>query len=273
MTTTDPHARFADLVAAEWIKLWSLRSTAGSLLIAALAVLGLNVGTAYDQNHYWAERTLSDQAEFVRDGLSLMTAFTSNGAMVLMLALGAFGALTVTGEYGTGLIRVTFAAVPSRSPVLAAKVIVVGLVTTVFGAVLAAASFVLTQAVFAGHGAGVSADRPGVLQLVVASALLAPLSALTGMAVGALVRHSAGAVVGSTVLLILVPVFLSTDRYWTAVAAHAMPYRAWDRLAAVAGTTAPGPYPSTVGGAWTVYPVWALLAAAVTVTAVRPPDH
>ncbi|KQV21306.1 MULTISPECIES: ABC transporter permease [unclassified Kitasatospora] len=273
MTTTEPHARFADLVAAEWIKLWSLRSTAGSLLIAALAVLGLNVGTAYDQNHYWAERTLADQAEFIREGLSLMTAFTSNGAMVLMLALGAFGAMAVTGEYGTGLIRATFAAVPARSSVLAAKVVVVGLVSTVFGAVLAAASFVLTQAVFAEHGAGVSFDRPGALRLVAASALLAPLSALTGMAVGALVRHGAGAVVGSTVLLLLVPIFLSTDRYWTAVAAHAMPYRAWTRLVDVVGTPAPSPYPGTVGGAWTVYPIWVLLAAGVTVAAVRRRDQ
>lgn len=273
MTATEPRARFTDLVTAEWIKLWSLRSTSWSLLVGALAVLGLNVGTAYDQNHYWDERTPADQADFIREGMALMSAFTGNGALVLMLALGAFGAVAVTGEYSTGLIRTTFAAVPARGSVLAAKAVVVGLVTTVFGAMLATASFVLTQAVFAEHGAGVPIDRPGALQLLVASALLAPVSALTGMAVGVVLRHSAAAVVGSTVLLILVPNFLSTDRYWTAVAAHAMPYRAWTELADVVGTFAPSPYPATVGGAWTVYAAWALLAAAVTIVAVRRRDQ
>lgn len=57
--------------------------------------------------------------------------------MLLALAAGAIGAVSVTGEYGSGLIRTTFTAVPARRSVMAAKAIVLTAVMTVFGAVVA----------------------------------------------------------------------------------------------------------------------------------------
>ncbi|MFI5534430.1 ABC transporter permease [Kitasatospora sp. NPDC051853] len=271
--TAEPRARLADLVAAEWIKLWSLRSTAGTLLLTALAVLGLNVGTAWDQVRYWDVMPPADRAEFIAEGLSLMTAYTSNGAMVLLLAVGAWGAVTVTGEYGTGLIRTTFVAVPARGSVMAAKALVVAAVATVFGALLAAVSFWATQAQYAGQHAGVTIGHPGALRLVVASALLAPVAALTGMAVGALLRHSAFSVVAATVLLLIVPAMLSTRRHWTAVFANAMPYRAWSTLTERPDIAALQPYPATHGGAWLVLACWAAAAVLVTALAVRHRDQ
>ncbi|GAA3041954.1 hypothetical protein GCM10020229_61450 [Kitasatospora albolonga] len=271
--TTEPRARLADLVAAEWIKLWSLRSTTGTLLLTALAVLGLNVGTAWDQVRYWGEHAPADRADFVADGMALLSAFTGNGATVLMIALGAFGAVAVTGEYGTGLIRTTFVAVPARGSVMAAKALVLAAVTSVFGVLLAAVSFWLTQAQFARYDAAVMLDHPGALRLLLASALLAPVSALAGMAVGALLRHGASAVTATTLLLLVAPVFLSTRRYWTALLGNATPYRAWTTLAERPDVLAHQPYPGTPGGAWLTLACWAAGSVVVTVLAVRRRDQ
>ncbi|MEU6823499.1 ABC transporter permease [Streptomyces atriruber] len=259
--STDP--RFGDLVAAEWLKLRSLRSTGWSLLIAGLAVLALNTGTAYDTYRYWAEDGEADGARFVRDGIPLQEAFTVNSALILMLSAGAVGALSLVAEFRTGLIRTTFAAVPARRPLMAAKVTVITVVMTVFGAVVAGASFWLTQAILSGRGVGVPIGHPGAWRLVIASALLAPVSALAGMALGALLRHGGTTLVATFVILLLLPIALSDDRYWTAVLDHTMPYEAWLRLTDTGVVDSRHPWTST--GAWLVLALWPLAAATAAV--------
>ncbi|MEU9962278.1 ABC transporter permease [Streptomyces sp. NPDC050982] len=268
---TEPRARFRDLVAAEWIKLWSLRSNTWAFVIGALAVIGFNVGTAWDTYRYWTAQDARSRADFVRDGIPLSIAFTANAAMILMLALSAIGATAIVGEYRTGMIRTTFTAVPARRSVMAAKVCVVTAVTTVFGAVVAAASFGLTQAVLSGRHIGVAIDHPGVLRVVMASALLAPVSAILGMALGTLIRHSAATMTASVVILLLLPLVFSADRHWAAVVDHALPTGAWIRLVDVDQQAVA--YPWTLTGAWTVYAVWALAAAAVAVISVQRRDQ
>ncbi|MFK4693030.1 ABC transporter permease [Streptomyces pristinaespiralis] len=271
--TAEPPARFVDLAAAEWLKLWSLRSTGWSLLVAALAVLAFNAGKAWDNVRYWPEGEPGYAERFIADGIPLMHAFTADAGTVMMLAAGAFGALAVTGEYSTGLVAITFAAVPARRSVMTAKVCVVATVMTVFGVLVAVTSFASTQAILATEGAGVSIDRPGAVRVIVASALLAPVSALVGTALGTLLRHGAGAVVGSVVILLLLPVVLDDGRHWSAVLAHAMPYEAWLRLVDVPYGGPGIVHPWSAGGAWTVYAVWALASAAVAVTAVHRRDQ
>ncbi|MGW4164664.1 ABC transporter permease [Streptomyces sp. NPDC004788] len=271
LVPTEPRARFRDLLAAEWCKLWSLRSTGWSLLLGVLAVVAFNVGQAWDRYRYWPTYDTASRAGYVRDGMALWDAFTGNAATVMILAAAAMGAVAVTGEYGSGLIRTTFAAVPARRPLMAAKVLVVAGVTTGFGAVAAAGSFFATQAILSVHGIGLSIGHPGALRVVVASALLAPVSALAGMALGTLLRTGAATVVANVVLLLLVPAVTSEKHHWSAVLAHVQPHKAWQRL--VKTVDWPEPFPWTVGGAWLVYGVWALVAAAVTVLAVQRRDQ
>ena len=229
----EPRARLVDLVAAEWIKLRSLRSTWIASGAAALAVVAFNAGTAYDTYNYWPAKGAVDRDDFVRDGIPLQEAFTANAAMVMMLALGAIGAIAIIGECSTGTIRATFAAVPARRSVMAAKAVVVTAVTTVFGAIVAGASFGLTQAILDGRDAGVSISYPGALRVVVASALLAPACALTGLAIGSLIRHTAATMTASVVVILLLPIVFTDGRHWSATAGHATLYQAWLRLVEV----------------------------------------
>ncbi|MEU5022829.1 ABC transporter permease [Streptomyces milbemycinicus] len=267
----EPRPRFGDLVAAEWIKLRSLRSTWFGYGAAALAVIAFNVGTAYDTYRNWSRQNPEGPEGFVRVGIPLDEAFTVNAATVMMLALGALGAMAVVGEYASGTIRTTFAAVPARRSVMAAKAAVVAAVTAVFGAVVAGVSFAATQAILDRRGAGVSLGDPGALRVVVASALLAPLCALAGLALGTVIRQTAGTMIASSLVLLVLPLALTDGRHWSAVASHGTLYQAWCRLVEV--NYHPLHYPWTIAGAWTVYAVWAAAAVAITVVGVHRRDQ
>ncbi|WP_199551181.1 ABC transporter permease subunit [Streptomyces sp. N35] len=268
---TEFRPRFRDLTAAEWIKTRSLRSTPIAYGVTALAVLGFNLGVAYDTYTYWTARTAADRAQFIQDGIPLQHAFSSNAAVVMMLALGAIGALTVVGEYSTGTIRTTFSAVPARGAVLAAKAAVLAAVSTVFGLLLATASFFGTQAILGAREAGIDIGHPGALQVLLGSALSAPVCALAGFALGALIRQTASTMIATLTVLLILPMFLTDGRYLSALLGHATPYQAWMRLADP-GYTA-GEFPWTTAGAWSVYAGWAVAAVVVAMVAVRRRDQ
>ncbi|MFI6151157.1 hypothetical protein ACIBCA_00465 [Kitasatospora sp. NPDC051170] len=125
-------------VAAEWIKLRSVRATPLSAAVALAAALFIGLvdyGGAVD---HWDAWTAAERARFdpVRYGFS-------GGFYVAVLAMGTLGTLAASSEYGTGQIRSTLAAVPRRGRVLLAKALVVGGAAAVFGQVLALLTFVL----------------------------------------------------------------------------------------------------------------------------------
>lgn len=269
----EPRPRFGDLLAAEWLTLRSLRSTVWSCVIGALVVIAFNGGAAYDRYRYWHEYDAASRVDFVTDGMAFMYVYTANAGTVMVLVAGAVGAIAITGEYSTGQIRAAFAAVPARRSLMAAKVCVLTAAMTVFGAVVAGVSFWLTQAVLGARGAGASIGDPGALRIVVASTLLAPVAALTGVALGTILRHSAGAVVSVVALLLILPLVLSDDRHWGAVVGHATPISAWTRLIDIGYDPSSVPFPWTTMGAWTVYALWATVAAVVSVCAVHRRDQ
>jgi ABC-2 type transport system permease protein len=272
-SATVPRARFADLPAAEWIKLWSLRSTYGWLIAGALLAIGICV-----------HRARSNMDLVARGGTEasaldpMNAAFASEAFQFIMIIAASVGALTVAGEYGTGLIRVTFTAVPARRSLVAAKAVVVTAVMLVFGALVAATSFGVTQAIYHREHIGLSITDPGAFRAVAASALLAPVCALIGMAFGALVRHVAGAIVTLVGVLILLPALFTGETYrWVKEIGNAMPYSAWEKL-----TTNPvrpahipsGPekYPLTITEAWIVLAAWSVAAVVTAVLVVHHRD-
>ncbi|MFJ8546895.1 hypothetical protein ACIRFH_33945 [Streptomyces sp. NPDC093586] len=150
---------------------------------------------------------------------------------------------------------------------MAAKVLVVTLVTTGLGPVAAGGSFRLTQAILSGRDTGLSIGDVGVVPALLASALVAPVAALVGMAIGALVRASAATMGVSFAVLLLVPMAVSDDHYGTAVVDHLLPYSAWARLVEV--VEKPAHFPWSEGGARVVYAAWGLVPAVITVVAAQ----
>jgi ABC-2 type transport system permease protein len=266
-SVTEPRARFRDLLAAEWIKLWSLRSTYGSLALILLAMVGFAIYAALADYTNWPSYSADQRALF--DPLG--DAFPQEAQMFVVLAASSVSAIAIGGEYASGLIRTTFAAVPARHAVVSAKLVVVTAVMTVLGVVGAATAFGVSQAILSGRHAGWSVGDPGVPRAIAASALLVPVSALIGMGFGALIRYTAPAIVTATSVLLLLPTAVDDDRRFTAYLRHAMPVPAWQRLIE---TQDPPPwvnvhYPAAIGGAWLTYAAWSLVAAIVAVLVVR----
>ncbi|MFI1170083.1 ABC transporter permease [Streptomyces melanogenes] len=260
---TEPPARFRDLIAAEWIKIRSLRSTPWILALTILFVLGSAAMAA-----------LADKAAGSEPGEFLVyDAYPSTGYLTLILVAGSMGALTVVSEYSSGLIRTTTVAVPSRSAVVLAKAVVVAALWTAVGAAASIGSFLVSQAVLDVHDAGVPLTHSDVLRPLVASALLAPVCALVGLGLGVLLRHAAGTMLTGVFTLLMLPTMFSESNRWSADVKHAMVSAAWTRLVQ---TWEPDPgslgYTATLPGAWIVYALWPLVAVALAVLVVRHRD-
>lgn len=270
-------ARFCDLLVAEWIKLWSLRSTHWILGGSAPVVVGINANAAWSNadrlSRQFAEQTAPPPGmpEMLFDPLG--TAFVDPAWQLLMIVAGSVGAIAVFGEYTSGLIRTTFAAVPARRAVMVARTTVMLAVMLVLGTVVAGASFGVTQAILRDHH-GLSLGDPGALRAVVGAALLAPLCALVGMALGALVRHAAGTVVAVVGVLLLLPALFQGETYrWVKEIGNAMPLSAWHALVRNPERVHDvSRYPVSVTEAWIVFGAWSLVAVVVTVTAVHRRD-
>jgi hypothetical protein len=121
----------------------------------------------------------------------------------LMLIIGVFGVLQISGEYGSGLVRATLTAVPRRWPVLCAKAVALVAASTPVLAVTCLGAFLLCQAMLGRYGA--SLGDPGVPGAIVGAIVCPVLMGLLGLGIGAIVRHTAGAITALVLVLLVVP--------------------------------------------------------------------
>ncbi|MFJ5921143.1 ABC transporter permease [Kitasatospora sp. NPDC092948] len=201
-------------LAAEWIKLRTVRSTYLTLLLAAAVSVLVGTLDAASAAHAWDSWAPERRATFdpVRYGFS-------GGFYIAVLAVGVLGVLSASAEYGTGLIRTTVTATPRRRQVFTAKVCTVGVLALAVGQLLAFTTYFLGQAQLAGHHLDVGLGAPRVLRAVLETGLFFAVLALVGLALGFLVRRSAGAVALLFGLFFVLPPLLGTvsDRasQWT----------------------------------------------------------
>jgi len=188
-------------VRAEALKLATLRSTlwtiaATVLGVALVTVLVTNSASHHPRNWYGGWWDPTNEA--------------LGGLIIATLSIGFLGVLVASGEYGTGTIRSSLAAIPRRPVLLGAKAAVVGGLTLALGEVLAFACFGIGQAVLAAGGAPTaSLGQTGVLRAVLLSGVFLSMLALLGLGIGVVVRHTAGALATYAGVTFLVPLLLS----------------------------------------------------------------
>ena len=201
MTTVDVTmpARARSVLASEWIILRSVRSTYLVLLFAAAAAVGIGYLVAHAKATHWATMPAAERAAF--DPVS--DSFTGVG--LAQLAFGALGVLAISSEYATGLIRTTFAAVPRRRAVIAAKAAVVGVVTLLAGELIAFATFFTGQWALSAQHLNVTLAHPGALRGVLAAGFYLAVTAWVGIGLGAVIRHTAGAITAMVGVVFLLP--------------------------------------------------------------------
>ena len=179
---------FVAATRSEWTKLRTVRSTIWSLIIAVVSTIGFGVLLTALEVSRWDHRSLTEIRGF--DPLL----YTYTGLNVAGICFGVLGILVMTSEYATGVIRLTFGATPQRRLLLGAKVLTFSVVVAVVSLVSCIVVFFICQAILAAKHADVSITDPGVLRAVLGGAFHMVFIGVIAVGVGAIVRHTAGAV-------------------------------------------------------------------------------
>ncbi|HET9731664.1 MAG TPA: ABC transporter permease subunit [Acidimicrobiales bacterium] len=185
------------VVRSEWIKLRTLRSSWLAIGMAVAGMVGIGLLVCWSTNARWDHMDPIERLTFDPVFRSLV------GIEIAQLVIGVLGVLVITGEYGTGMIRSSLAAVPARLPVLWGKLLVYGAVVLVWAMVASFASFYGGQALLGVHGTTI--DGPGVLRAVIGAGLYLAVVALFAVGLGFVVRNTAGGIAVLFALLLVLP--------------------------------------------------------------------
>jgi ABC-2 type transport system permease protein len=194
----------ARVVLSEWTKLHSLRSTRWSLLVAVVLTIGFPALFAAVTSSHWGSMGPHERAD--RHPLDIALA----GVNVSQLAIGVLGVLVITGEHSTGMIRASFTAVPRRLPVLWAKIAVFGVVSFLLMLPSVLAAFFVSQAILSKHDIlQISFSHPGVARSVIGGAVYVMLFGIFCLALGAIVRNTAGGIATFVGVFFVIPPLLN----------------------------------------------------------------
>ncbi|MFD3548834.1 ABC transporter permease [Streptomyces sp. NPDC058655] len=196
-----PHLGHA--LASEWTKMVSVRSTLwtlGSLVLTVVGIGMLFVLQTTDQEYTGI--TYTTPALF--------------GLLIGQIAVLVLGVLTITSEHATGLVRTTFTAAPERHRVLTAKYLVFA--TSAF-VVTSGSVFVIGLVAQILHGGSAAGRHPaGEWNGALLGCVYVTLLGVLALAVGALIRHSAGAIAVMLGVVTLPPVTGAMLGIWEAAA-------------------------------------------------------
>lgn len=189
-----------DVIAAEWIKLRSVRSTY-YLLGATVALVGFAALLAWYAAHLWDGLSPEQRTHFGLADLTEQVGWFS------ALCMAVLGTLAISSEYSTGTIRASLAAVPRRRVFLVAKVVPIAALALVAGQVACFATLFATRAIiddrpFAAYPTPIS----GQLALASASGLVVMVFALTGLGLAAVLRSAVGAIATLAALWWVLPI-------------------------------------------------------------------
>ena len=256
MTTIAPTqlsgVTFGGILRSEWIKLMSLRSTIWCYAILVFLTLGL--AALFGSTLYVEGMTLDrdTQQTFAIQAVTFSVSMSQ-------LVVAVLGALVITGEYGTGMIRSTLTAVPARLPALFGKVIVFGVVTFVVSLVAIVLSALLSAPLLANSGVDVDFGDGAYWAALVGAAGFLALTGVFATAVGTIVRNSAGAIAIVLSFVLVLPTIVQifaviTKAEWVANLGNFLPSNAGARMYAYIGESAAAADPMGLGG--TVLEPW-----------------
>ncbi|MFI5568921.1 ABC transporter permease subunit [Streptomyces sp. NPDC051740] len=186
-------------LASEWTKIKSVRSTMWTLGVFVLLVVGIGLLTGL----------VVSSADADMGGESPL-AFGFFGLLLGNMCIITLGVLTTASEYGTGMVRTTMVACPSRGRVLGAKAIVFFLIAFVVTLVCATLVGFLHEALLGGHNAKDPSGEEWLKGTVGVSLYVALLGTLS-LAIGSIIRHSAGAItimIGAVLAPLVIALFM-----------------------------------------------------------------
>jgi len=199
-TAADLKVTQTRVMTSEWIKLRSLRSTVYTLFVTAGMVVGISLLATSVTVAKWDSMGPERRVNFDP------TTLTTFGYEFAQLAIGVLGVLLITGEYSTGMIRATLSAVPKRLPVLWAKLGVFAAVAAVVSFASVFVAFFAGQAILSAKHINVSLSAPDELRIVAGTGLYLIVVGLLGMALGFIIRNTAGAITALVAIVMILPI-------------------------------------------------------------------
>ncbi|UWX97111.1 ABC transporter permease [Arthrobacter zhaoxinii] len=267
---------FLRVLQSEWIKITTVPSTVILLAITVVVMVGLAAlaawGTAEIVNEFGGG---ADSPEAAQAGPpaadSLVPEIPASGLFFGQLLIASLAVVLIASEWGTGMIRSTFSAVPKRIPALLAKNLLIALISFVVGAGAAFISFLVAQPILGSADLSLSLDDDGVLASILNTGTCLALIAVFAMAIGTLLRNTAGGVVTAIGIIFVLPLVVAIVENladWIPDAARFLPSNAGTQLV-TAGPIADGALTQLQGGL--VLAAWAavLLIASLVVTKKR----
>ena len=267
---------FPRVVRSEWIKLRTLRSSMWCLALVLLLTIGFGLLLAATVNAPGHGALQADAQK------QLVVQVATLGVNFTQLVVAVLGVLVISGEYTTGMIRSTFAAVPTRLPALFAKLLVLVVVTFVVGLVAILATAVVTAPILSGKGVDFHVfDSDVMLALLGGAGYLALIAALA-FGAGAILRNSAGGIASALGLILVVPPILSiiariTSATWVQNVAAFLPSSAGAKMFALAPSGAAASAPSdvitlTAGSGLLVLLAWVIVFLVMAAVLVKRRD-
>jgi ABC-2 type transport system permease protein len=279
MTSTLEHTAqsglsFGGILRSEWIKLRTLRSTVWcyAIIIGLTIGFGLLLAVAMPAGGVGAQGTAPQGAALSADAQqAAWLQVTTLGIGFGELVCAGLGALVITGEYGTGMIRSTLAAVPKRTPALFAKAIVFGITTFVVALVSLVATALLTAPLMPAKDIHPDFGDSSFWLAIVGGAGYLALIGVLALAIGAIIRSSAGGISAALGLILVAPVVLQilagvTRADWAQNLGSFLPSSAGGRMysyAPTAITSAEGVVSLDPGQGLIVLVVWFVVVFAI----------
>lgn len=249
---------FGGVLRSEAIKLTSLRSTAWCYGIIVAITLGLGLLLAATFNTGGSAGTHEMQQ-------SLWVQAATLGILFSQLVAAVLGALMITGEYGTGMIRSTITAVPKRVPALVAKAVVFAIVTFVVGLIAIVGTALVTTPILAGNGIQADFSDSKTWFAFLGGAGYLALVGLIALFLGTIIRNSAGGISAALGLVFVAPIVMQifaavTRAAWAENVLAFLPSSAGGRMYSYLTETAPA-----VKGVVVLDPLQGLLVVAAWV--------
>ncbi|MFD6023635.1 ABC transporter permease [Streptomyces griseoluteus] len=252
------------VVASEWAKLFSLRSSWIVLALSLLFVVAFGLIASFRYRSEIGSGQMNQ--DFARQNAVGLSLFGTNFAQ---LALGVLGVLVTAGEYSTGMIRSTLAAVPRRLPVLWSKAVVTGLAALAVATAGAFVAFLLGSRIVAGTPAATGLSHTGVVRSLLGAGLYLCVVAVIGTALGTLLRSVAGAISALVAALMLIPGLITLlPSGWRDGISPYLPSNAGASMFAVT----PDPGTLTPGAGLLVLLAWAALTLTAAAYRLRRAD-
>ena len=213
--TTHPHGpaarpaprrvALARTIGSEFIKIRSVRSTYWTLFVLVLASLAWCVAYSLGTVHQWPHMSAQDRSGFDATQNSILGL-----ALLGQLIIVVFGALMITSEYSTGMVRTSLTMMPRRVTLYAAKAAVFATVSLIVTFVASLSTFILGRVLLSSTHVAMSLSQPEVLRSLIVTALFVEACGLVAFGIGALVRNTAAALTLSFGFLLLLPQLIRT---------------------------------------------------------------